>query len=805
VAAAVVVGIWLSEALDWSAAFSIAGTASLLVLSLWLRQKNCPVAENFVLTLALVGLGASLWAVRSSIPDGQDISVLATDGRIIPQTPVRLTGRIANIPSLDSVADSTPLNSAVQRPPKTLFLLNAESLIQTELIVPMRGKCRVLVEGDATDRLNWGDRVELIGRIDLPSPPQNPGEFDYAQYLRRSGISAMMFVKHPEAIRVVQGCWWHPRSLLTGFRQETVALLRVHLSPQNRATAEALLLGNRGHLTPELERDFIASGSMHLLAISGLHVGILYVFLIRVLNLLVVPRTRALIVAGTVCVVYCFLTDLRPSVVRATVFIVLHILGQILCRDIRMGSLIGATAMLLLVVNPSIAFNVGAWLSFLAVGALGWIAERSSPPADRPTPADFPSWQDRLRDLGSMACDRLSLRYRQMAAVMLLSAPLVMSQFHVVSLTGMVINVVLIPFTAMTLVAGYLFVVIGLTVPIVAVLPAMIFQSLLSVMNWVVVSIANIRIGYLTIPDLPAWFLPTYFVLLSASAIASQQILRQGIRLVLLVFVAVHLWIACQPPDAEGLVCTVLSVGHGNAVIVETPDRRVLVFDAGAMNRGERTATAICQFLWHKGHRMIDAVVVSHPDMDHYNAVASLMDRLPVGEVMITSEFARSSAGEVQHVLQKMSVLEVPCTIVMNGDRVSLEDVIIDFCQADVSHKGKSSDNEASLVAVLQYRNRCICIPGDLEGEGQYQLIPEMQQCDLLISPHHGSLNSNSQELAEKLRPAVVVVSSSSDRSRPQLRELFAPAPVMFTATDGAVTFQISPVGSTSVDSFLAD
>ena len=257
-----------------------------------------------------------------------------------------------------------------------------------------------MIDGDATEQLSWGDRIQLTGQIDLPEPTKNPGEFDFAQHMQRQGISAMAFARHPAAVRVIQpASVWNPERWLNVFRQQTVLLLRDNLTAQNRATAEALLLGNRGHLSPDVERDFIASGTMHLLAISGLHVGILFVFLVRVQNLLLVSRTRSLLLAGLVCIFYTRAD--RPATVRdaPTCFILLYILGQTLYRDIRMGSLIGATAMLLIVLNPSIAFDVGAWLSFLAVGALGWVSEHESPPEDRAAPPDAVTWQDRFREM----------------------------------------------------------------------------------------------------------------------------------------------------------------------------------------------------------------------------------------------------------------------------------------------------------------------------------------------------------------------------------------------------------------------
>ncbi|MEJ7595257.1 MAG: ComEC/Rec2 family competence protein, partial [Planctomycetaceae bacterium] len=584
--------------------------------------------ETAMLLMAMIAVGVVLWTVRSRVDVGQDIALLAATPEFSDNPAVRIIGDVANIPALDMPSDSASMPGQTDSL-RTLLLLQTRALMRGEETIRARGVLRVLIDGDATEQLSWGDRIQLTGQIDLPEPAKNPGEFDFARHMQRQGISAMAFARHPAAARVMQpASVWNPERWLNLFRQQTVLLLRDHLTAQNRATAEALLLGNRGHLSPDVERDFIASGTMHLLAISGLHVGILFVFLVRVQNLLLVSRTRSMLLAGLVCVIYTLLTDLRPSVMRATCFILLYILGQTLYRDIRMGSLIGATVMLLIVLNPSIAFDVGAWLSFLAVSALGWVSEHDPPPEDRAAPPDVVTWQDRLREMRGQSWEWLSLNYRRMLAIAVLTAPLVATQFHVVSLLGMVVNILLIPLTTITLICGYVAIFVGMLVPPAASIVATPFEWMLSALHLGVSLSADVRVGFIMIPDLPAWFVPGYYVLLALSVIARHTVVRRSFRISLLIYIICVFHTICQVPKHDGLTCSVLSVGHGNAVVVQTPDNRVLLFDAGAMHRGERTADTVCRFLWTRGYRMIDAIVSSHPDLDHYNAVAGLLERL---------------------------------------------------------------------------------------------------------------------------------------------------------------------------------
>jgi len=775
-----------------------------LLAAALLHRRGRARLETAALLMALVAVGVVLWTVRSRVDEGQDIAILAATAEFRDNPAVRIIGDVANIPALDLPADSGSMTGQSESP-RTLLLLQTRALMRGAETIRARGLLRVLIDGDATEQLSWGDRIQLTGQIDLPGPTKNPGEFDYARHMQRQGMSAMAFARHPAAATVMRPARvWNPKRWLNEFRQQTVLLLRDNLSPKNRATAEALLLGNRGHMTPDVERDFISSGTMHLLAISGMHVAILFIFLVRMQNLLLVSRNRSLLLAGLVCVVYTLLTDLRPSVLRSTCFILLYILGQTLYRDIRMGSLIGAAAMLLTVLDPSIAFDVGAWLSFLAVGALGWVAEHDSPREDRAAPPDAVTWQDRFREMRGQFGEWLLLDYRRMLAVTVLSAPLVATQFHVVSLVGMVVNILLIPLTTVTLICGYVSVFVGLLVPPVASIVTAPFGWMLSALQLGVSLSADVRFGFVMIPDLPVWFVPAYYGLLALSVMARHSFVRRCFRSSLLIYVILVFRTICRVPEHDGLTCSVLSVGHGNAVVVQTPDNRVLLFDAGAMHRSERTADTVCRFLWNRGYRMIDAIVISHPDLDHYNAVAGLLERLPVGHVFLTNEFVRTESPHVQKVLDAVSTLDVPVQILSSGDSLPCNDLHVSFLKADTETASGLSDNEASVTAILEYRGRRICLPGDLEGLGQLQLLPSLPPCDVLMSPHHGSPNSNVPALAATVQPAHVIVSARNDRSRDHLARVFGSASVTHTSIDGCVTVHVSPNGGLDVEIFRA-
>ncbi len=804
-AIALIAGIRAADEYRWPTALSACVAMVALGLSLLCRRRT-PVTEQLLQLTSLMMLGGMLWSLHNFGSDGRQPGLLLERHPQLQQSSLRLTGTVAAIPAT-AVAAAAPVTAAPadavvnpQAEVRTHFLLLADTAQLPQHTESLNGLCRISVDGDVSDRLSWGDRVQLTGRLELPPEPQNPGEFDFGRYLRRSGVSAVMFLRHPAAIRMVQpGAPWSPRTLLNQFRRSTVHLLQQHLSAAGRASAEALLLGNRGWMSSEVERQYTVSGTMHLLAISGLHVGILYVFIVRIFHLLLVPRSRGLIIAAVVCLLYAFLTDLRPSVLRSSLFIVLSVLGQLLCREMRLSTLIGLTVLILAVVDPAVAFDVGAWLSFLAVAALGWVSAGSERDESRAAPPDALTLPQRLL-LMALAVGQWTVRCcRQMLAVTLLSAPLIASQFHLVTLTGMVVNLVLIPLTTAVLIAGYIFVAVGSLLPPLAAWVALPFSGLLELLNLGVRWSASVRSGYLLIPDLPAWFLPVWYGLLLAAA-ASRPPLRRVLQLSMVGLLLILFPTICSRPVVSGLTCTVLSVGHGNAIVVEADDR-VLLFDAGAMHRGQRTADLIAGFLWHRGHRMIDAIILSHPDADHYNAVPDLLERMSVGQVLATRQFFADDSPEIQRLLTALQQQQIPATILQHGDSLKLAELQVDFLQSRRATE-ELADNEASLAAVLHCRGRTLLLPGDLEGAGLQELLPLLPTCSLLVSPHHGSPAANPPRLAGKTQPTHVVVSARDTRHRERLQRTFPRSQLLFTGLSGAVESRIDARGQLIVRSF---
>jgi len=792
-AIALTAGIWSCGSAGVSADFLPQLSLLLLFLCALTAPRRARCAQCLLLA-ALFAAGGALWGLQPVQTGPSPASLLLLEqGQPLD---CRVDGVVSGLVSLRGDPESPDLRDRGVR-----FRVRTDQVRVGNRTAVVSGLVEVYVRGLLPQSVNWGDRVSVLGRLRLPETPSNPGEFDFAAWAAREGITATLHVRHPTAVRLSQAASvWSPAALISRLRLsgEQQILRRIPVDLQGVATA--LLLGNRGLLSEQTERAFERSGTIHLLAVSGLHVGILYVFLMRVLHALLMPRNRALILSAAGCVCFALLTDMRPSVVRAACFLLIGTAAQLSGRQIRPPVLLSVTILLMVAFDPHTVFQPGAWLSFLAVTGLFWFASQSSEREFEILP-DGLLLRDRIRARVVEAGVLLRCNFGRLLAVTMFVAPLVAAQFHLFSLVSLIVNLVLIPLTAVVLTLGFLFLGSAVLLPVCGGITAFPFSCVLKLLLISVSYSAEFSFGYLMIPDLPAWFLPVWYILLGGLLLCRSGFARTCLQLVLLILSGTQLWALSIAQQTSGLTCTVLNIGHGNAIVVEVADR-VLLFDAGAMNQGTAAAGCISEFLWYRGHRTINAAVISHADADHYNALPELLLKMPTGMIITTRQCADSSAPDVQNLMQLCKARQIPVVLAGCGDQLTVDDLRVDFLQRRMSTEMGGTDNENSLAAVLEFHGQRVCVPADLELEGLDEVLPMLPECSVLISPHHGSKYSNPPQLFSRVRPHHVIVSSGNSSGRSHLQQVFPGRPLYFTSECGAVQIRITSTGQLRLSTF---
>lgn len=781
VSSAWIFGLLLGHLADWSVT-PLLGLSFILLLSSVVLCRSAFVSwRTSVLLLAVVSAGTCRWEI-SQTPHQTPYAAS------VHQLEGLFHGTVYSVPVVYRRPDS-PWSMSFGSTERTTF--NLQVTLPVEESKAAKSEIwQVSLSGNARGRLSCGDVVEIQGRAVRPKRASNPGQFDFQQMLTSRGVTRQLFVNHFSAIQVVEAAaWWNPFRWASWLRSDAERILDTSLEGQSQQLAVAMFLGNRSQLPYELRDAFVASGTMHLLAISGLHVGILSLFVVRLFHVFGASRATSLVAMMLVICGYAMVTGFRPSVARATLFLLLFGFSQLLGRQQRLADLLSLTALAMTVWAPQLLVDTGAWLSFLSVGALAWYSDqRIVDSEDRDAPEDQRSLLQSLVSVSRAAWTQAVQRYSQMLAILLFSLPLTTSEFHVLSAVSLLVNVLLIMYTFFVLGAGYLTLLVGILVPVIGWIPAKLFSVLLDFFSFIVNWAADLPYGHVYLADFPTWFLPLWYGTL-ATMVLSPRAASQRIFAVVLVVLATLAFVdALQQPQRKPLTVTVLDIGHGSAAVIECGDQVVLV-DAGSLNQGRRAAEIVSEYLWTRGWNHIDEVVISHADSDHYNALPTLISRFPIRQIVTSKQFVQSTDEAVQVFMSLVRNHNIDVRVVASESQMPLSAGTLKIMQPDSSLLPENaSDNEASLLVIVDEGDSSVLLPGDLEKRGLQLLLPELTHCDVLVSPHHGSRFSNTSELAMTVRPALVVVSARDTASRSHLENVFGSSQaVWWTSEAGAI------------------
>ncbi len=249
--------------------------------------------------------------------------------------------------------------------------------------------------------------------------------------------------------------------------------------------------------------------------------------------------------------------------------------------------------------------------------------------------------------------------------------------------------------------------------------------------------------------------------------------------------------------------CHMIDVGQGACVAIESPAGRVMLYDAGSLGSPYAATERIGNFLWSRGHRRIDAIVISHADVDHFNAVPGLVERFDVGVVYVSPHMFRPidspTLAPAPAALEKLLADRgIPVRVIEMGDRLAIDE----HSTAEVLHPGPldiaGGDNSRSVVLGVEFAGKRVLLPGDLESPGLDAVIAdEPYDCDVLLAPHHGSRRSDPPGFAQWSSPEWVVISGSQDLGIAEVTDSYSQrgAEVLNTSVDGCVSFELSSEG----------
>lgn len=778
------VGLW------WSAGVVACGAWWML----W--RRGLDRAAGLTILAAAAACGGAWHHCRWTLFEDDDLGFSA---RRIEQ-PVCLEGIVRSGPRRVLLSPHDPMQVLPQRD-RTRVELEVVGVRDGSSWERASGRARLTVAGEIPG-VFAGDRLRIFGQLGGPQPARNPGEFDFAAHCRADRLPSLLRTESPECLSVVEpgpplSVWrW-----IDAVRKEGDRVLWRHLDPARAGVASAVLLGCREEVTMEQTEAFVQTGTVHILSISGMHVGILAALVFALARLLPVSRGTATTATATVAVLYTLLTDAQPPAIRAMILVLVmcgaYGMGR---RPLAMNSL-AAAALVVLILNPADLFRTGVQLSFLCMivifgfNSQPWPRGAARAALQRLIEKTRPWPIRKLRSVGHWILELALVGL----AIWIVTAPLVMARFHICSPVALVLSTLLwVPMTA-ALWTGLGLLVAGAVCPPLAPILGWSCDRTIAVLQGCIETARGWPGSYFWLPGPADWWLAGFYGALGI--MLAWPRLRPPWRwrvAILALWVAVGFGVPLAGRDRPHLACTFVSLGHGCGTVLRLPSGATLLYDAGTLGSPRSAINAISACLWSEGITRIDAVLLSHADADHYNALPGLLERFSVGSVFVPPGMLDHRTRGLQALQDAIRGAKIPIRETWAGDRFSGgED-----CRIEVLHPPRrgilGSDNANSLVLAIEYLGRRILLMGDLEPPGFDDVLRELPwHTDVLLAPHHGSRASRPPGLMRWCTPRIVVVSGSASRDLAQTMAAYRAekTQVLHTAREGAVHVRMDEGG----------
>ena len=781
-----------------------AAAAGLLVAWAWLLVAGRERASARVLLVAIGGAAAAWCGFQRGLFPREELA-WRLDER---PRPIVVEGLAVESPRLlPRILPPGTQHVAHAIEPASEFTLRVERVRVGSSWKRASGRASVVVDG-SRPAIEPGMRVRVFGRGLRPSPALNPDEFDFREKARNIGCLSIVRCRTPDCVEIVETAPWHAISAwLDRVRRWGMRRLEAAIDPERADFAQALLLGSRESLPREESRAFLETGTVHILSISGLHVGILAAALAAVLRVTPLPRGAGLAVVAAFIGGYMLLVRAETPVVRATLVVWLACLGAAVGRrSVTLNSL-AAAAIVVFLWRPCEVFRIGTQLSFLSTGVL--VAAASAIAVRRPTEDPIqrlidhsrPAWEKRLRRVGRGIAEAFFVG----AAVWAATTPVTAAVFHVVSPVALLLNVVVAPLVAVAMATGFLCLLASTVSTAVGGLFGGLCDVTLLGVETCVRAGAMLPGGHAWVAGPPGWWVAGWYVLLAGLAAALP---RRWLERPMPWLAAAGGWcgvglVATIPQMANlggrGFEMVAASLGHGLGVVVKTPAGSTMLYDAGRLGAGGAAARGVAGVLWNERVHGIDCLVLSHADTDHFNGVPELLDRFRIGRVVLSREFLESGSPAARGLLAMLDERGVPVSAVRAGQAFALDS----SCTVRVLHptgrEPVQSDNESSLVLAVEASGRRLLLAGDIEGDAVHRLVARSpERCDVLVAPHHGTATSLPPLLAAVTRPRIVVVSGAGGPSWKEVKRAYAEvgeagrSRVLKTGGEGAIRIRMA-------------
>jgi len=730
-----VAGILLSNAMEIDVAAGAILCTILLFLSAlaYLRSAQSGIGD-LLLSLLVVSLGFMLHSGKETAVRSQRVESV----------------RVEELVDVRGVITSVPQ----KRNERWRFVVACDTLVREDGTI-QRGLTLLAFARQKTERekpYRQGAGVRFPARLQPYPIQRNPGEFDYGRYLELNEIDGLVITDGEKVRRRRGDTSTTVRSIFPRMRSFLGRLFKQYHHEEVSSFLSGIILAERSGISDEVKQSFVNTGTIHVLAVSGLHVGIVALIFHALFGLLRLKRHAVTICTILGLIGYMVLTGAPPSVTRATIMACMILSARFVERRVDIYQSIGMAALIILIADTNQLFHVGFQLSFAAVLSIVYLY----PKLERLIKLIPPKFEE------IKAVDYILKLFAVSLAAQLGTLPFTAYYFGRVSIVAIVANLFVVPIIGLNVTIGFATALSSFLSSWIAHSFGAVNSLLVSFVLGFVEQAARVPYAYLETPNLHASFAFLYYLgLIVLFNGRNAKLVKSAIALIV-VGLSVQVYSEILNPPRPILTISTIDVGQGDAILLETPRGKRILIDAGpsapGFDSGERV---VGPYLRRRGIGELDALLITHPHGDHIGGASHILRKFEVSKLLESQSGGNSSTYSM--IREIAAERKVPVEVLRAGSTIAIDSSIRIYVLHPHSQRDASKNqNDMSLVIRVVYGQTSFLFPGDAEAPAEGRMVHRygtFLSSDVLKTGHHGSITSTSDPFLEMVSPGMAIVS----------------------------------------------
>lgn len=714
----------------------IISTISLVALFYFVKIKSPRIINNVLFGLLILSIGGYFYQLKNldniKYPfNSPKIRNAEVSGQILNIDLIK-KGKVSLVIKLDSIKNETTESSL-----KYKFLLNIWKDTTNTL-------------DTIYNELEVGNKISFVGTISRAKNQRNPGEFDYEKYLQSINIIGVISCYKLESLKIDDNQRFFITNQIFKLRKRIDERIK-ELHNENAASLlKGILLADRSDINYDVKDSFVNSGVIHVLAVSGLHVGFISGIFFLILGRFDIRIKYLLTIFGIL--LFLILTGGHASVFRASTMAIVYLIAKLSSRSTNGFNSIAIAALILLLLNPNDLFSPGFLLSFSAVISILII---------------FPIISKTIEEFSVNKYFKKVLLFVAVSlSAQLGTLPFTLTYFNKLSVVSLFANLIVIPLIGIIVAIG----ILTLSLSLLSIWAASIFASanefLIGSLFIFVKQTSNLSFSFIPIYNFSIVDGIIFYIILGIIFFVlktfNKRILSSFIIFLLLFSMFNLLKLDDKDLLPNGLFSAVfIDIGQGDSFLIKFPNGSTALIDAGNateyFDNGERVIYPLLQRL---GIDTIDYAFISHLDSDHYAGSISLINKNIIKKVYKPKDKKSVKDSIFEDYL---SFNKIEYSYYSNN---SFE---IDGCKiytlndtSNYSFNNFDSNNKSGIIKFV-YGNNSFLFVGDAEHEAEEYLMSrygEFLKSDVLKVGHHGSKTSTSDSFLDLVNPKIGIISA---------------------------------------------